>query len=60
MRPAIPWSNCLVPSTSLDLNAQGPRNWADNGHWELQDANWHKYKVATIAIEQLFFRFWWL
>ena len=27
MRPAIPWSNCLVPSTSLDLNAQGPQNW---------------------------------
>ena len=34
---AIPsWSNGLVPSISLDLNAQGgPRNWSDNGHWKM-------------------------
>ena len=51
--------DCLVPSTSLDLNAQGqPRNWDENCHWKLQDSNWQKDKAATLAIEQLFYRFW--
>ena len=33
-------------------------NWGENCHWKLQDSNWQKDKVATLAIEQLFFRFW--
>ena len=33
-------------------------NWGENCHWKLQDSNWQKDKVATLAIEQLFYRFW--
>ena len=33
-------------------------NWGENCHWKLQDSNWQKDKAATLAIEQLFFRFW--
>ena len=53
-----PAMTCNHLQASLDLNAQGePRNWGENGHWDYQDPIWHKDKLATVAIEQLFFQF---
>ena len=61
-------SSALVKLFSYHLQAihaqEKPRKWDENDHWwNLQDAQtwgWHKFKVTTSAIEQLFFRFFML